>query len=423
MDRIVASYLRHPAHTLNSTLLRLDRVEKRYSLTSSPRRKMLELLLGRTPEKTLQALEPICLEIRRGESLGLVGRNGAGKSTLLQILAGVVSPTSGTITGQGRVAALLELGTGLAPELTGRENIALSGPLMGLGTEELTRKTPEIIAFSELEAFMDQPVRTYSTGMVVRLAFSIATACNPDLLIVDEALSVGDGVFARKSFDRIMALKNNGTSIVFCSHVLYQVEKLCDAVIWLDKGQVKALGVPGDVLLAYEQFLDQTNAVGAAGGAAAQKVHGGSELQSAHESRVLGVQLTKNNALLTADTTPVLLNGHDSVGIRVQIQVGAASPAPHLAFVIHDHNRKVIASASTERDRVALTPNAAGMAECEIVFEALPLLRDTYRVDVMLLCDRGIRVIEAVYDAAHFTMTQDHPEIGVVSLARHWRTI
>lgn len=404
---------------LKRPLLSLDRVEKSYSLTVSPRRRMLELLLGHSPKRTLKALAPISLEIRRGESLGLIGRNGAGKSTLLQILAGVVTATAGTISGQGRIAALLELGAGLAPELTGRENIALSGPLMGLGQAELERKTPEIIAFSELQDSLDQPVRTYSTGMVVRLAFSIATACDPDLLIIDEALSVGDGMFARKSFNRIMALKQGGTSIVFCSHVLYQVEKLCDQVIWLDKGCLRARGAPGDVLLQYEQFLESSGAPLAKTPPHAVTFKEGSLYA---ESRLLTINLSKNNELLEGGATPTVMNCRDSISVRVRVQVGFKGPAPHLAFVIHDHNRKVISSASTERDQVVLTPDPQGVAECEIMFESLPLLRDTYRLDVVLLCDRGIRVIEAIYDAARFTVIQDHPEIGVVSLPRQWRT-
>lgn len=411
--------LSNSAHVLKHSLLSLDRIEKRYSLTVSPRRKMLELLLGRSPQRTLQALAPISLEIRRGESLGLIGRNGAGKSTLLQILAGVVTATAGTVSGQGRIAALLELGAGLAPELTGRENIALSGPLMGFGQAELERKTPEIIAFSELQDSLDQPVRTYSTGMVVRLAFSIATACDPDLLIIDEALSVGDGMFARKSFDRIIALKQGGTSIVFCSHVLYQVEKLCDQVIWLDKGCLRARGAPGDVLLQYEQFLENSGAPPAQTPFHAVTSKEGSLCA---ESRVLTISLSKNNELLEGGATPTVMNCQDSISVRVRVQVGFKGPAPHLAFVIHDHNRKVISSASTERDQVVLTPDPQGVAECEIMFESLPLLRDTYRLDVVLLCDRGIRVIEAIYDAARFTVIQDHPEIGVVSLPRQWRT-
>jgi lipopolysaccharide transport system ATP-binding protein len=239
---------------LAPSLITLRETHKRYPMVISPRRRLVELLLGRTPSESLLALAPISLEIGRGESLGLIGRNGAGKSTLLQILAGVITPSGGTLSINGRVAALLDLGAGLAMELTGRENIALQGPLLGMNAQTLSQRSEEIIAFSELEEFIDQPVRTYSAGMAVRLGFSIATAIDPDLLIIDEALSVGDGQFAKKSFNRIMELKANGASVVFCSHVLYQVEKLCDRVLWLDRGRV---GAAADIIPRYTEFLEE----------------------------------------------------------------------------------------------------------------------------------------------------------------------
>ena len=203
------------------------------------------------------SLRGVSLELKRGEVLGVVGVNGAGKSSLLQLICGVLQATSGAVQVRGRIAALLELGAGFNPDFTGRENIELNATLLGLSPQEIKDKMQSIIEFSGIENFIDQPVKTYSSGMYVRLAFSIATSVEPDILVIDEALSVGDGAFARKSFDRIMALKDKGVTILFCSHNIYQVESLCERAIWLDHGQVKASGPAHQVCLKYNQFLDQ----------------------------------------------------------------------------------------------------------------------------------------------------------------------
>ena len=168
--------------------------------------------------REFNALTNASFSLKKGEVLGVIGQNGAGKSTLLQLIAGTLTPSQGTLQVNGRVAALLELGAGFNPEFTGAQNIKMYGMLMGLSEQEVEERFDEIVAFSGIEAFIDQPVKTYSSGMFVRLAFSIATSVDPDILIIDEALSVGDGAFARKSFDRIMSLREKGVTIIFCSH-------------------------------------------------------------------------------------------------------------------------------------------------------------------------------------------------------------
>lgn len=393
-------------------------------MVSSPRRRLVELLLGREPSQSLLALAPISLEIGRGESLGLIGRNGAGKSTLLQILAGVITPSGGTLSINGRVAALLDLGAGLAMELTGRENIALQGPLLGMNAQTLSQRSEEIIAFSELEEFIDQPVRTYSAGMAVRLGFSIATAIDPDLLIIDEALSVGDGQFAKKSFNRIMELKTNGASVVFCSHVLYQVEKLCDRVLWLDRGRVQGLGVAADIIPRYTRFLEENTKIHSD----FQRDQSGdldrrSVYDSAGVTRITQVEMLKNRQVYDSVTLAEIESSRDSVGLRIKFQSNLYDPIPHVAVVIHDTNRKVIASTSSERDEITLRRDSEGHVIAEVEFDAIPLLRGDYSIDVLLLCEQAIRVLEAVYEAVRFRIIQPHEEIGVVSLPRSWRAL
>ena len=209
----------------------------------------------RRAKSSFMALEDCTLHVQAGEVIGIIGRNGAGKSTLLQILCGTLKPTQGRVAVHGRISALLELGAGFHPEFSGRENIELGAALMGLSSAQIQTTLPHIIDFADIGSFIDEPVKTYSSGMVVRLGFALAVCIQPDILIIDEALSVGDGAFARKSFERIMALKQMGCTIVFCSHSMYQIEALCDRVLWLEQGHTKALGLAQTIVTQYQRFL------------------------------------------------------------------------------------------------------------------------------------------------------------------------
>ena len=229
---------------------------KTYQLYDRPSDRLKQLL---RPDKRyyreFTALTNASFTLARGEVLGLVGRNGAGKSTLLQLVCGTLTPSSGSIQVNGRIAALLELGAGFNPEFSGRENVFLNASVLGLTQKEIEDRYESIVDFSGIRDFIEQPVKTYSSGMYVRLAFSIATSIDPDILIVDEALSVGDGAFARKSFDRIMELKERGTTILFCSHTMYQIETLCTRALWLEHGTVKMDGDPAKVVVEYKSWL------------------------------------------------------------------------------------------------------------------------------------------------------------------------
>jgi O-antigen export system ATP-binding protein rfbB len=188
------------------------------------------------------ALEDINITIKKGEIVGLLGLNGAGKSTLLKVISGIIKPTSGEVKLNGKMAPLIELGAGFDPELTGRENIFLNGSLLGFSKKELKDKIEDIIDFSELKEFIDIPLKNYSSGMYARLGFSIATIYEPEILIIDEVLSVGDFHFQEKSLNKIMEMIEKGTTVLFVSHDIEQVEKLCKKAIWLEKGKVKVIG-------------------------------------------------------------------------------------------------------------------------------------------------------------------------------------
>lgn len=201
------------------------------------------------------ALQDINLEINKGDVVGFVGLNGAGKSTLLKIVAGVQKPTSGSIQVNGRVSPLLELGAGFDNDLTGRENIYLNGLILGYSKNFIREEMNSIINFAELEEFIDTPIKNYSSGMRARLGFAIATAKNPQILIVDEVLSVGDGRFKKKSEERMLELIKSEATVLFVSHSLAQIRRLCTKVVWLDKGQIKMVGNTKKVCDEYEKYL------------------------------------------------------------------------------------------------------------------------------------------------------------------------
>ena len=197
------------------------------------------------------ALKNISFEVSSGETVGIIGKNGAGKSTILGLLAGVLKPSSGQVTVAGRIAPLLELGAGFHPELSGRENILLNGILLGMLKRDVEEKRDTIIEFSELEEFIDQPIRTYSSGMLARLGFSVAVHCEPDILLLDEVLSVGDQDFQKKCIEKMLGFKRSGKTIIFVSHSAQQIEEICDRVIWIEKGKVELSGNVEEVLPNY----------------------------------------------------------------------------------------------------------------------------------------------------------------------------
>jgi len=230
---------------------------KTYRIYPSARQRLMDVLLPGAARlgRAFKALKPVTFELAAGEAMGVIGRNGSGKSTLLQMLAGTLTPTEGTLKCRGRVAALLELGAGFNADFTGRENLSLNAAIIGISAEGLAKYEPEILAFANIGDFIDRPLSTYSSGMVVRLAFAVATAIRPDVLIVDEALSVGDEAFQQKCFRRIAQMQQQGTSILFVSHSAQAVVQLCDKALWLDKGELKMIGPAKPVTEAYHKAL------------------------------------------------------------------------------------------------------------------------------------------------------------------------
>ncbi|GBC85856.1 Teichoic acids export ATP-binding protein TagH [bacterium HR11] len=243
------------------TVVRLEGVSVCYRMPQERIGTLKEYVIRRLQRRIrfheVWALRDIHLEVYQGEIFGIVGRNGAGKSTLLKVIARVLRPTTGRVWVRGRIAPLLELGGGFHPELTGRENIFLNGTLLGRTRREIEERLDWIIDFAELEDFIDAPLRTYSTGMVARLGFAVATAWEPDILIVDEVLAVGDEAFQQKCRTRMAEFRNHGTTILMVSHSMPTVEALCHRAVWLDHGRIQALGPAREVAAAYHQVIER----------------------------------------------------------------------------------------------------------------------------------------------------------------------
>lgn len=234
-----------------------EKLTKAYRLFGHPGDRVKQFLsLGlKRYHREFTALKDVSFDIRRGETIGIIGRNGSGKSTLLQLICGILKPTSGTIAVNGRVSALLELGAGFNPEFTGRENVYFQGAIMGLGKADMDVRYDAIAAFADIGEFIDQPVRTYSSGMFVRLAFAVASHVDPDILVVDEALAVGDVAFQQKCFDRIYDMQSRGMTMMVVSHNPYQIERLCNRVAVMDRGRLSPLCPAKEALSLYQELV------------------------------------------------------------------------------------------------------------------------------------------------------------------------
>jgi lipopolysaccharide transport system ATP-binding protein len=398
----------------SSIAIRAQHLGKAFQLYDRPIDRLKQMLMqGRKRYyKEFTALHDVSFELRKGEVLGLVGRNGAGKSTLLQLMCGTLNPSGGQVAVQGRVAALLELGAGFNPDFTGQENIYLNASILGLSKAEIDARYDGIVEFSGIGDFIHQPVKTYSSGMYVRLAFSIATSVDPDILVIDEALSVGDGAFARKSFDRIMRLKEKGATILFCSHSVYQIEALCTRALWLDKGVVQLFGDPATVVAGYQAFLDRDASPQNADQAMPSTAPTG-------HARILEVQ-TQVDA--TAGKVLYVQSSKQTLAVTIQFASDPQLPSPVIALTIHAPDGRTITSSSTQSDGLELARDLAGRGAARIEFPKIPLLKGEYFIGVYLLSENGIHVYDAAANVATLHFSQETLEQGVVSLPHFWQS-
>ncbi len=365
-------------------------------------RTLAGLLLRRRDVPHFRALEDVNLEVRRGESVGIIGENGAGKSTLLKIIAGVVRPSAGEVRVAGRVGALLELGSGFHPEYTGRENIYLSSALMGLSRRQTQESLEAIVEFADIGAHIDEPVKHYSSGMVVRLGFAVATVLSPELLITDEVLAVGDESFQKKCVAWLERYLGGGGTLLLCSHSMFHIQTLCSQALWIHHGRVKMSGDSFDVTREYLTYHQEKTG--------ADRAHA-----RATESGVL--------RLLDAWTERPDGTAVDTVarGDSLVLQATAFEPddrAPVLLFgIVRVDGTPVFGSHSNESDyrpaRIQPTRFAFGVR-----FDSLALLPGKYRLRVHVLDPEGLRMYDTL--ERDFVVTGKTRDYGVVGLEHRW---
>jgi len=393
--------------------IKVTNLDKCYQLYAQPKVRLKQFLWRgkRKFFKEFWALHDINFEVMPGEVIGIVGRNGAGKSTLLQLICGTLTPSQGEVAVNGRIAALLELGAGFNAEFSGRENIFMSASIMGLSDAAITERYDEIVEFSGIADFIDQPVKTYSSGMYVRLAFSVAINVDPDILVIDEALSVGDGAFARKSFARIMQLKNEGKTILFCSHSLYQVEALCDRAIWIDKGEVKMIAPVEHTVMCYQNhLLDSEKATDNASE---------SPIKSITENVANILNVTTLSQGVSGSVVP-LRSLQDDLHIKVEFASAINLPIPHIGIAITSLDAQIISMVISKSDDLVIARDKDGKSLVEIVFKQFPLARGEYWVDVYLGCENAIHIYDVALQVAKLKVSQIGIEQGVVKLPYEW---
>lgn len=421
-------------------VLSVQQLGKQYGHFDRPQDRLRALFGWGGPPPGRHSLRNVTFELMAGQCLGVVGDNGAGKSTLLKLLAGTLVPSEGGVQCDGRVTAILELGAGFHPEFTGRENLGFAGRLSGLSDVEVAELAPEIMAFAGLGEAIDRPVKTYSSGMLVRLAFAVVTAKQPEVLIIDEALAVGDQAFQKKCVDRIAAFRRSGCTILFCSHSLYHVRNLCDQALWLHQGQVQRLGDTDSVLAAYDSHVRRSllgEAV-AADGEGTEKIGigiGVSAAASATQSQVTRPGRVEAPSRLAPEQAgllwmeiecepdlnggPVRLRGADLV-VRLAAQLPAGE-MPSLGIMLEQAHGVGITSTTTHIDGVQPRQTSDGIWEVELRFPELSLHSGEYVLSAYLFDEQGLVVYEEWKSALYFAHVYPDGSPGLVRLPHQWR--
>ncbi|MDO9313885.1 MAG: ABC transporter ATP-binding protein [Burkholderiaceae bacterium] len=395
-----------------AAVLELLGVGKSYPMLQSGARKLglvLDRLMGREPRHTFSVLQDVSFSVRKGESLGIVGVNGAGKSTLLKMIAGVVAPTRGRIQRHGRIAALLELGAGFHPEYTGRENIFLACALMGLNHAETLDKLDGIIEFSDIGDYIDQPIKHYSSGMVVRLGFAVATCIIPDILITDEVLAVGDESFQKKCVAWLEKYLARGGTLLLCSHSMYHIQKLCKYAIWIDSGKLCMQGSSQDVARSYlswheERSRKQSPVKATVENVVPEHTHGIYEVK---EMLLNGQPITQKVEIAMAGTLSVsgLIYSPDGRPPNVAIGIVRGDGTPVYGVV-------------SDMDGHPLTSRKTGEYRFRVDFTNLALLPGNYCARSHAMDPEGLRLFDQV--EIPFEVFGVSREMGLCRLEHHW---
>ncbi|MCL4423285.1 MAG: ABC transporter ATP-binding protein [Actinobacteria bacterium] len=394
---------------MGAPVIAVDSVSKRFRLHHEKYSSLKERAIhgGRIPYEEFWALRDVSLEVFEGETVGIVGQNGSGKSTLLKCIAGILQPTKGEVRVRGQVAAMLDLGAGFQPELSGRDNVFLNGALLGLQRKEIERRFDEIVAFSELEQFIDNQVKFYSSGMYVRLGFAVAVSFEPDVLLVDEVLAVGDERFQAKCLERIKHLQDQGSTILFVSHAASVVRQICERAVVLESGKKVMEGTPGEAIRVFrEQLVETELAVEMAAGTARGDGSGEDSELSRHQQAVLYGRTVAIRSVTVSHpgvgTRRYLLPGER---LEVRVAYEMLRPVDDVVFgiaILNSRSDLVFASDTEILGERTTLPVGAG--EVAFIFDSVPLLDGTYQLHL------GIRSLDGgiMYD---FRETKDYFEV------------
>ena len=390
---------------MNDDIVSAHNLSKTYKVYARPVDRLLEGLLRQPRHTPFDALRGIDFEVPKGEGLGIVGENGAGKSTLLKILAGITAPTSGDFRLEGSVASILELGSAFHGELSGRQNIDLNAAMFGLDRQQIIDHTPGIIEFSELGRFIDQPIKTYSTGMVMRLGFAIAIQVNPDVLIIDEALSVGDGYFQKKCMVHLKSYVEKGGTLLICSHAMYYISAFCTRALWLHEGRAEALGPTQEVIPRYEAYLDSRT----------DRAEEGPEIVEAAPTSPARIDEAR---LLTGNT----YRHKGALELEISWSCDRPEMAFHLGVGLNRPDEVEVASFLSHRSDAG--PWSGGTHHTvRLEIPELPLVKNTFKLYVFLLADDGLHIHDTRILEDAFSVEYDDYPFGIVAIPHQWRVI
>jgi homopolymeric O-antigen transport system ATP-binding protein len=395
--------------TVMEIAVRAAGVSKHYDMYRRPADRLIEILTRKPRHVVFPALEGVSFEVERGETVGIIGQNGAGKSTLLKLLCGVTRPSSGSLEAHGTIASILELGTGFHPEFSGRDNAALNAAILGLTPAEVRQRLPQILEFSELGSFLDRPVKTYSSGMYMRLAFSVAVNVNPDILVIDEALAVGDGHFQKKCIDKIRDFQDEGRTILFCSHALYYISSICRRTLWLDHGRAMRFGPSLDVVHDYETFLLECD-----------REHPANEGAPAATETLSPVRFREIVVCDRSGRKREQFAPGDDIYVRAIIEADSPKQPVHVIVGIHRSADDLQCfGVGTHADGV---PPLSGRTEYDITVRLMdvPLLRGDYSIIAFVGDENAITVFDRHDVRPAFSITGERFEIGLISVDHRW---
>jgi lipopolysaccharide transport system ATP-binding protein len=386
----------------------VDRVSRRFVVRPTPHRTVKDIFVsrGRTGTREVWALRDVSMTTEPGEAVGLVGRNGSGKTTLLRIVSGIIKPTSGRVSVGGRVGSLLELGAGFHPDFTGRENVYLNGAIHGLSRTRVRELMDEIVAFAELERFIDLPVRTYSSGMYMRLGFSVAAHIRADVLLLDEVFAVGDEAFQRKCFGKINEFKGRGGAIVFVSHDATAVERLCDRAVLLRRGEVAFDGPTREAIAAYRRLLADERSP--------DELAAGLREWGSGEARILSAEL------LDADgEARIQFAAGEPLTVRLVVGAEDGVEPPRVSLELRDDDG-VVLGAGTQSTAELGWSTRGGERELRFELDRLPLADGRFHLRFALVDAGGGRLLHTLDDAARFLVFSSGGESGPVLLDGRW---